>query len=835
MVSTVAVVLCNYNHAGYLPDSLGHICAQTRAADQILVVDDGSTDDSWHIIQKFAGEHSNLQALANDRNLGLEASIARALSLVCCDYLVWAGADDRLLPLFLERNMGILARHPHAALSFSEVVVLKGDGEEIDRFATNPAAPRIFDLSDLPPYLPPDQLRQRMKRGYLPIASNTAVIRVDLLKEFGGFPAALRWFADSFACTALAMRYGACVIAEPLALIRSRPGSYSQTMRDAPQQTKVLDALLELLAQPQLRDIRAFVKDCPSNLAIYDPLILNVLSKRPGDWDLFAAYAQWKMREYGVRTWQRTVPLRLVGLLWNMARKRLTTSAAIAQRSQAICEAAGRGDLVSLRRLHQNGAHLHADDDEPLCRACQGGQLDVVRYLHQNGVALEARDNEPLCRACQGGQLDVVRYLHQNGVALEARDNEPLCRACQGGHLDVVRYLHQNGVALDVRNGEPLRRAAADGHLEVVRYLHHGGAATQLLTSEARQSIEQMREEMSTAPTVDQPSRFWTKMGEINERVLDWSGEANFKRTLNQNYFNFIPTAPDDARMLRMRRLARHLGQSMHAKYVIEDPDCDPTSWISWYPGYYIFKEPDRATKCELYREYLALMYEYALQRDHSGLLATLEEPTLGNPIRVQRNGRLVSQDIVNSVRERNSILAAMDASSDTRFMLAELGAGYGRLGYVMLKTTGCRYFVFDIPPALYLSQWYLTALFPGRRAFKFRRFGAFEEIESELSGAEIAFFTPNQLAKFPSAYFDVFATISSVHEMRRDQISYYMTLMGRTTKSALYLKQQKDYVNPVDNLMIGKDDYPLPVGWSPKHERFDLINPGFFERVYRR
>jgi hypothetical protein len=79
------------------------------------------------------------------------------------------------------------------------------------------------------------------------------------------------------------------------------------------------------------------------------------------------------------------------------------------------------------------------------------------------------------------------------------------------------------------------------------------------------------------------------------------------------------------------------------------------------------------------------------------------------------------------------------------------------------------------------------------------------------------------------------FATISSVHEMRRDQISHYLTLMGRTTRRALYLKQQKDYVNPVDNLVIGKNDYPLPAGWSESHERFDLINPGFFERIYRR
>jgi glycosyltransferase involved in cell wall biosynthesis len=300
-MSTVAVVLCNYNHARYLPDSLGRICAQTRPADQVVVIDDGSTDDSWDIIQKFAGGHSNLEAHANPRNLGLEASIARALELVRCDYLVWAAADDRLLPSFLERNLAVLERYPAAALSFSEVVVLKGDSEEVDRFATNPAAPRIFDLSELPAYLSPDALRRRMKRGYLPIASNTAVIRCDALREFGGFPPALRWFADSFACTALAMRHGACVVAEPLALIRSRPESYSQSMRDAAQQRQVLTAILELLGRADMRDIRAFMRDCPSNLTVYDPLILKLLAERPRDWDLFAAYAGWKMRERQVR------------------------------------------------------------------------------------------------------------------------------------------------------------------------------------------------------------------------------------------------------------------------------------------------------------------------------------------------------------------------------------------------------------------------------------------------------------------------------------------------------------------------------------------------------
>jgi hypothetical protein len=186
-------------------------------------------------------------------------------------------------------------------------------------FLTPP--PRIFDLSDMPVHLSPDQLRGRMRRAYLPIASNTAVIRVDALKKFGGFPAPLRWFADSFACTALAMRHGACVLAEPLALIRSRPESYSQTMRNVPQQTEVLNAVLDLLGRAELRDIRAFMKDCPSNFTVYDPLILNLLAKRPRDWDLFGAYARWKIREHTVRSRYDGRARRFASRFWNVVRK----------------------------------------------------------------------------------------------------------------------------------------------------------------------------------------------------------------------------------------------------------------------------------------------------------------------------------------------------------------------------------------------------------------------------------------------------------------------------------------------------------------------------------
>ncbi len=298
-MATVTVILSNYNQGKYLRDSLGHICAQTRPADQIIVIDDGSTDDSLAIIKDFASRYSTLEVLENGVNLGLQRSVERAMERVRGDYLVWAASDDRLLPNFLERNMAVLARHPEAGLGFSETSVLQGDTEEVDHFAVNPAVKHIFDITDLPEYANPEALRRRMKRAYLPIASNTAVLRTDLIRAFGGFPRALEWHSDSFLACALAYRHGACVIPETLALIRANPGSYSSAMHDPVRQSPVLRAMLDLMRQhPEYRKVRAVYRECPSALSPFGLIMFRVLCWRPQDWDLMATFGFWLVNEY---------------------------------------------------------------------------------------------------------------------------------------------------------------------------------------------------------------------------------------------------------------------------------------------------------------------------------------------------------------------------------------------------------------------------------------------------------------------------------------------------------------------------------------------------------
>ena len=109
---TVSVLLCNYNDARYLRDSLSAICTQSRLPEEVIVLDDGSTDDSLKIIEDFGRRYPFVRILKNETNRGLLYSINRALEEARCDFVVWAAADDRLMPQFLERNAQCLKRVP---------------------------------------------------------------------------------------------------------------------------------------------------------------------------------------------------------------------------------------------------------------------------------------------------------------------------------------------------------------------------------------------------------------------------------------------------------------------------------------------------------------------------------------------------------------------------------------------------------------------------------------------------------------------------------------------------------------------------------------------------
>src|SRR5882762_4010768 len=114
---SLSVVVLNYNHAEYLPRSLGAILGQSVQPLEILVMDDASTDNSIEVIENLGRQHPHIRLHRNERNLGVVPNINRGIDLAMGDYVLSAAADDELVPGFFEKSLRVLAQHPQAALS----------------------------------------------------------------------------------------------------------------------------------------------------------------------------------------------------------------------------------------------------------------------------------------------------------------------------------------------------------------------------------------------------------------------------------------------------------------------------------------------------------------------------------------------------------------------------------------------------------------------------------------------------------------------------------------------------------------------------------------------
>lgn len=336
--------------------------------------------------------------------------------------------------------------------------------------------------------------------------------------------------------------------------------------------------------------------------------------------------------------------------------------------------------------------------------------------------------------------------------------------------------------------------------------------------------LSYMIEVFKDAPEIYKPSAFWQNLNDLHMVQLKKDGYSNFKRTLNLRYFNFIPKLRDDQYKYLLKYWVTHPTLRVLFSRFYNFSPIETGGTINYI---------DKITEGITYRLFVTLLWEYAKHIDKQDLLVNLQEPEAGNPLGVYYRKRLVSQDLCNSVIEYYSIVNTVAPDTSKDLTIAELGAGYGRLAYVFLKTLKCKYAIFDIPPALYIAQEYLESVFPNLKIFPFRKISNFSEIKSEYESANICFFTPDQINCLPSPQFDLFINISSLHEMTMPQIKNYINLINKYTLGHFYTKQWMYSVNRDDGITVSYSDYPIPPVWKSVYFRSCPVQSRFFEAMY--
>ena len=118
----VSVVIPCFNQAAFLPDAIESVVRQTSGDWEIVVVDDGSPDDTAQVAEAIARKHpeSHIRTvrqenggLARARNAGVLEARGR--------YILPLDADDRLAPAAIERMTRVLDENPHVAIVYSDV------------------------------------------------------------------------------------------------------------------------------------------------------------------------------------------------------------------------------------------------------------------------------------------------------------------------------------------------------------------------------------------------------------------------------------------------------------------------------------------------------------------------------------------------------------------------------------------------------------------------------------------------------------------------------------------------------------------------------------------
>ena len=216
----LSVVLPNYNHARFLPDALDALLAQTMPADEIIVIDDASTDDSLKVIESYRLRFPRFVVISNESNRGVIPNLNAGLRAASGTFLYCAAADDRSHPSLFEQAVGLLETHPQAALFSARCNIISERGEPQGILPT--PIPLL-----VPGFLPVTAVRRKLLDDDGWFVGPSTVWRREYLLNVGGFPENLGAFTDGFVSRQLALMHGACFSPELLSSWRRMEGGYA--------------------------------------------------------------------------------------------------------------------------------------------------------------------------------------------------------------------------------------------------------------------------------------------------------------------------------------------------------------------------------------------------------------------------------------------------------------------------------------------------------------------------------------------------------------------------------------------------------------------------------
>jgi glycosyltransferase involved in cell wall biosynthesis len=219
---------------------LRSLLAQTRPADELIVIDDASTDSSVEVISEFLSSGANARLVANPINQGTVANMNDGLRLGQGTFVHFAAADDTFYPRLYEAGISLLEANGSAALFSSRSDIIDMAGRNLVK-----ATPSVGHPLQMPGFISPAEARRLLLREDGWFMGNTTLFRRAALLSEGGFPPDLQAFADGYISRLLALKYGSCFSPDVLAAWRRLEEGYSSSIVESPGRAKLMFANAE--------------------------------------------------------------------------------------------------------------------------------------------------------------------------------------------------------------------------------------------------------------------------------------------------------------------------------------------------------------------------------------------------------------------------------------------------------------------------------------------------------------------------------------------------------------------------------------------------------------
>jgi len=240
----VSIVIPAYNHARYLAEAIDSVLAQEYPRIELIVIDDGSTDETPDILKRYEGR----AAITRQENRGQAAALNRGWGSSSGIYLGYLSADDVLDPSAVARVVAALEHHPHAVVAYPDFRLVD----------PHRAIVRVVRA--------PEASYREMLVNFVCPPGPGALFRRSAFISAGGWNTEYRQMADYEYWLRLGLQGELVHVADVLASFRVHPGSQtfapvSETRADEP--VRILTAMF---VRPEL---------APDLLALRDQALSN--------------------------------------------------------------------------------------------------------------------------------------------------------------------------------------------------------------------------------------------------------------------------------------------------------------------------------------------------------------------------------------------------------------------------------------------------------------------------------------------------------------------------------------------------------------------------------